>query len=542
MSALPIYRLAKPDIGPAGVIDLADRMFGITDYQLDELEGRLVLRDGRHVVEIDRTSGGIWAADESVLWNPDAKGRIPSEGEARDIAEKHAAELKLLPQLPKRSPFSLTSTSGGTHLALRTGKGKRQDRALDAQVTYAVQVAGPDKRPLPIIGGGAKLKITLGDKGRLIAASTTWREPTGASFEAAQIPEGEVKRKFQSMFDGVELRDTEIVLAYYAAPFGVEQEYLYPVYVLRGSAIIDGTAVPLRQPSLAATEFGPEPPTSEPQKPRTEDKQVVAAGQARGKGKAKTKATTGRQNRSYATPRAPFESGASYIGVSGGLSGSQGNTQGFIDGLAADGWTTNFLWGDGNAWESDWNRNDDAYVDAADFVWYTGHANQDGWVLAAPDDGFLRFSELGGSPATPGDKWGQQDLEWAIIAACGPLQDEILAKGGGNVLSRWDGAFDGLHLLMGYGAVTFDNTLEGGRIITYARQGQTLRSAWFRTAQEIQPATNGVGAPDGPTVWVGTMWAAKSGANPVNDRLWGHGSVSSDPTGPTTLGCMWTTC
>jgi uncharacterized protein DUF6345 len=131
---------------------------------------------------------------------------------------------------------------------------------------------------------------------------------------------------------------------------------------------------------------------------------------------------------------------------------------------------------------------------------------------------------------------------WVIVAACGPLQDDLLAAGGGDVLTRWDGAFDGLHTLMGYGAITFDNTDEGQRIVKYAKQGTPLIDAWFRTAQEIQPSTNGAGAPDGPDVWVGAMWVTKAGADPRSDHLWGHGSVSPDPTSPTGLTCMWTTC
>jgi hypothetical protein len=108
-----------------------------------------------------------------------------------------------------------------------------------------------------------------------------------------------------------------------------------------------------------------------------------------------------------------------------------------VDEWAAAGWHIDFNWGDANAWESDWRRNDDTWVDNADFVFYTGHASMDGWVLSNPDDGFLHFNEVGTSPQSPGDLWGQSDLEWAVIAACGPLQDDILASGGGDVLARW---------------------------------------------------------------------------------------------------------
>jgi hypothetical protein len=84
------------------------------------------------------------------------------------------------------------------------------------------------------------------------------------------------------------------------------------------------------------------------------------------------------------------------------------------------------------------------WVDNADFVFYTGHADQNGWVLSNADDDFLSFTEVGSSPAAPGDLWGSSDLEWVIIAACGTLQYELLAKGGGDLLARWDGAFDGM--------------------------------------------------------------------------------------------------
>jgi hypothetical protein len=244
----------------------------------------------------------------------------------------------------------------------------------------------------------------------------------------------------------------------------------------------------------------------------------------------------------------PYEAGASWIGSIGGLGGSQNNAQGFIDGLSATGWNINFNWGDCNAWESDWHKNDDDYVDAADFVFYTGHAGVDGWMLVNPgtcESDYLIPADVGGAPQSPGDIWGQQDLEWAVIAACGPLEDDILSPGGGDVLTRWDGVFDGLHILMGYVAVTYDTEDEGRRIVQYAREGQTLINAWFRTAQEIQPATNTYGPPYGPTVYVGAMWAMRSGqTSPQNDHLWGYGygSVAPDPVSPDGLACMWVPC
>jgi hypothetical protein len=95
--------------------------------------------------------------------------------------------------------------------------------------------------------------------------------------------------------------------------------------------------------------------------------------------------------------------------------------------------------------------------------------------------------------------------------------------------------------MLAYGAITFDNTDEGRKLIQYAREGKPLIDAWFRAAKEIQPSTNGSSAPDGPTVWVGAMYVIKGSADPRLDHLWGHGSVSADPRLPDTLVAMWST-
>lgn len=297
------------------------------------------------------------------------------------------------------------------------------------------------------------------------------------------------------------------------------------------------STVHARHTFVAATEHGPVFPTLEAQGERS----------ARGPAGAAASPRAPRVERA-ARALNPSEAGTSWvkqIDQSTPLNGSPANAQGFVDGLSADGWSVTFNWGDLNAWESDWHSDDDTWVDAADFVFYTGHANQNGWVLCTPgkkQSVLLTATAVGGAPSSPGDLYGQNDLEWFAIAACGPLQDDVISPGGGDVLSRWDGAFDGLHTMLGYGAITFDNTDEGRKLARYTRDGMSVIDAWFRTAKEVQPATNGRAAPDGPDIWVGAMWVTKAGADPSGDHIWGHGSVSADPSAPSQLVCMWTTC
>jgi hypothetical protein len=528
---LPVYRLEAYSAETQRLIDLGRTLFEVKEgFTLQERDNSRVLRQDHRVVEIHGESGGIWAADESQLFKPSIRPKLLGEKEAVKKVTSLLRAKKLLPELS--SPFRLSQPKvAGTRLAMRTGR-RREERMLDVQVIYPVMVG-----EIPIVGGGGDFTAVLGDKGRLTGFSGVWRRAVD-SFDAKVIERKFSDEQFRAMTKDMKIESFDASLAYYSAPSFHKQEFLYPVYVYSGTARFGKHRVPLRQMILPATDFGPKVSFGEPQPPRPKE-------QAAGTGRQPTKKyTRALPRRSYATlsPWRPWEAGTSWIGQSGGLAGSQANAQGFVDEWAAAGWNVNFNWGDGNAFESDWRRNDDQWVDAADFVFYTGHASLNGWVLSNPDDGSLDFTEVGGSPGSPGDLWGQNDLEWAVVAACGPLQDELLASGGGDVLDRWDGAFDGMHILLGYGAITFDNTDEGRKLAQYAKGGSTLIDAWFRTAKEIQPSTNGAGAPDGPTVWVGAMWVGKNGVDPSGDHAWGCGSVSGDPTNPTFLACMWTVC
>jgi hypothetical protein len=524
---LPIYRIGLDDTTLSRHIDFAQRVLDLKDdFQLLEANGNRVLRHGQQVVEVALASGGIWAADESQLWKPSTKPSLLKADDAIAEADRFLRQRELLPGLGE--PFRYGQPIvGGTWFALRQ-KAKRQDRRLDVQVCHPILVG-----EYPVVGGGGDFKITFGDQRKIIAFSGCWR-PAKEAFEAKLIDRKTADEQFRAMTAGLKVESFDAYIAYYSAPAFQIQEFLYPVYVYQATAIYGDRRMPLRQIMLPATDFGPPVVMPDPQPPRKRAARPAFLGGDKNKLARRDLASRG--------PWRPWEAGTSWIGLSGGLAGSQANAQGFVDEWEAAGWHIDFNWGDANAWESDWRRNNDTWVDNADFVFYTGHADVNGWVLASPDDGSLDFWEVGAGPETPGDLWGQSDLEWVIIAACGPLEDDILAAGGGDVLDRWDGAFDGMHILMGYGAVTSDNTEEGRRVSQYAKDGSTLIDAWFRTACEIQDSQNGWGAPYGPTVYVGAMWVGRDGIDPFNDHAWDFGSVSADPTNPTWLAAMWTMC
>ena len=141
-------------------------------------------------------------------------------------------------------------------------------------------------------------------------------------------------------------------------------------------------------------------------------------------------------------------------------------------------------------------------------MFYTGHANDDGWAFPGhQDDGFLHFSEA---------RYGNNDLEWLVVAACGPLQEDAPPHAWWQ---RWGPAFQGLHLLCGYQNVTADNVIEGMHWANYMLGGWTVRQAWMQTGMDsqggnIRVAVMGVFDPKGVSNW--------------NDHFWGRGSVGPD--------------
>jgi hypothetical protein len=218
--------------------------------------------------------------------------------------------------------------------------------------------------------------------------------------------------------------------------------------------------------------------------------------------------------------------GIEWIGTSQGLPGSAGSAANYVSRFNAAGIPIQFNWGDFNAWERDYKDIgqtttglDHIYVDNADLVFYTGHADGDGFTFPGNnDDGFLHFND--------NPKWGNNvDAEWIVIAACGPLQDK---SSGLRWWQRWGPAFQRLHIFAGYENVSYDQTVEGDAFPKWLLgfsvgfitiPPQPVRVAWALMAQEAQPSgvtwgVMGVTGTGGVTSW--------------NDFFWNKGPVSPD--------------
>ena len=532
---LPIFELAPPDLSEDRLLEAAS-MIGLKGRVVKSGDG-LAVRSETSVAELDAASGALWVADYSQLWNPDLSPDLVSD----DRAEEQAGELlKELGLLSAEGPFRVASLgTTRTHAAFfDANRNRRSDRELDVRATYGFSVEVKGLRdPVPVLGGD--YSVTFGNGGAPIAVEGNWRPVQGVMQESAVVPAGKAISEFLGQNSEMKVQDASARLVYVSQASGEAQRALYPAWAVSGRAQIGEEMVDLREVLVPATAFGPALPRPVRAEPRDSDfkpqRRSTMPEEIEGKGPRAPLAPEAWRHdepfRSGDQAEGYTEAAIEWIGPLGNLPNSAANARGFTNGLRGTFDAINFDFGDNSAWETDWTDNDDIWVDAADFVFYTGHANGSGWQTTAPHDTFVRFSDVNAT----GDRLGAQDLEWLVIAACGPLQDSRVA-GTGDVFQRWRGLFNGLHLFMGYAAVTYDNTSEGRLLATYAKRGDTLVDAWFRTAREVQPTRNST-----EKIYVGVIYGFEpSKGSPRNDHLHGKGSVVPDSKNPTSFVGIYT--
>jgi hypothetical protein len=535
--SLPIYRLSPHRCTLARLQELARRTVRAEGASGAASSNRLRLRSGGKVVEIHKASGGCWAADHDHLWNWEARPKLPGRTEAIKIAHECLQASQCLPEPGVSHPARVALASlPSTRMVKFDVKSRKRSPVivLDQQVNFTttLQVAGPGGavQTLPVVGGGGEFNITLGHKGQVIAFSGVWRPIDRVEKWVSVIPRARADELYlkQMAQPGLKVVIQTVTLAYYSAPATQEQHFLYPVYAYTGVAERDGKSFSLRTVLLPATEFVPPVTASAvvpPPQPERTDKDLPLA-----------------SSRISEAQKDPLKLRTAACSWQEGDKAAA-NAAGFLQGLKKDGWTINFDWGGRNAWVSDWADKADKWVDAADLVFYTGTANAGaGWYLwdrGAGASTTLTSARVTTIPGPVGPLWGQRNLEWIVIGACGPLQDNELEMFDGDAIARWKDTFHGLHQILGYASQTVATTEEGRLFTQYCCEDEeTTIQAWFRTAKEVQPSHIPGG---GPQVYAAAMYAGCHGkASPAHDHLWGHGFVADDPVVPEYFVVIWT--
>ncbi|MDO9455555.1 DUF6345 domain-containing protein [Nocardioides sp.] len=197
---------------------------------------------------------------------------------------------------------------------------------------------------------------------------------------------------------------------------------------------------------------------------------------------------------------------------------AQDSAIGFKSVMQAKGQSVKFDFRGASAWEQDFHKKqtggkDDKYVDDVDAQWYTGHGSPGRFTFK---------SNVPDSSITPGEaRWGDDwNLEWLQLESCQVLKDTVAGNFGG-----WAQAFDRLHVLNGF--TTNAWCINGGTgrrfaeylFPTFWRGSLTVVSAWAQMARDLEPS----GTTYRSVSPIGTGFVTNLG-----DRFWGQGSTGPD--------------
>lgn len=524
---MPVFRLRPPvfnDDVKAKAHSLFVDVLGGNPVAIEQ-RASMTYKLGQKYVEVDKRSGHVFMGDFDQLWNPTLRPTLPSQARAQQIADKFLSDYNLTPRESGRVRYAFSHYSETVAIDDDAGA---VPQILDRQVNYKVEITMPDAARVPVYGAGAKYKVTIGNGDKVIGFIGGWREVDKVEAKVPVLPEADAKAKFSRQFaDPNALSNVEARLVYYAAPGFETQDYLAPVWIVSADIQAGSHTFHTRETIIPATSYGPNYAVSQSSRPAIRasaagDEQPTQQGWRaipRQLLDLLGPTAANAQTQTQAQEPTTYECGTAYIGTTQLLMKSAANTQGFLDQCTAANWRNIFDHGDAAAVETDWRRNNNSVVDDADLVFYTGHAGWDGWAVNKPDDGVVSYTEITTKPTQQTDLWGNNDLEWLIVAACGPHQDRQFSSVRTTAVDRWRGAFNGLHSFLAYGSVTLDNDQEGALFMQLARSGKTVIEAWFETGEKVQPAG----------VYVTAIYAHNGDhCAGKNDHLWGMGATCAD--------------
>lgn len=569
---LPVFYIVENPVNPVRAKSLADALGIAAD--VIAADGSIRYVDQARFQALPMVAAGAGSVDEAghpVNLERFDFARISAIKPFGDAEALSKAKLSLT--LAGLNPKGSEGIIGHSHFqAVDLAGGAVADALLDTHVDF--QTVTPNGYPLR--GPGSDIKIVFDGQGVVTQLLYAFRS-LGESSRVATISAQQAKRRAAAQYFGVSEQrvslqgkcarakgqfgalciDSELI--YYAPPIELAITQISPHYLFGGSFLVDGNTVQVRNLLIPAVET-----------PMTVNMAMTSDGKASIQAKAtmiggrapyryvwSSSSTTlpleeataeinysvaGREavtretlnlvvtdadgitawtsqavNVNASAPTAGLTTqaattlsvGAEWIGLSQNLPYSKDNAAGFLTQASKAGIQVAFNLGDEAAYQRDFAKNTDASgVDKVDMAFYTGHASGLGFSFQSLRDRRMLVSEQA--------SWGETNLEWMVIAACGPLQDKAL---GIPWWQQWGKAFNGLHLMLAYANTTYDNDREG-RVLGQEvfEKGLSLRQAWANTATTIQTPAE---------IYAVMGVFDENGLNNYNDHFWGLG-----PTGP----------
>ena len=237
---ITVYKTQTPAVTKADAITLAKK-FNITNIN-DPKEGDSVIsvssKDMRYRVMLYKTGGGtFWDSERSDTPNGiDVPENLPSDDKAIEIATTFLKERNLLPDG--------AIVGGVTHgKAYTTSNGKTWVSWEDILVYYNRELNGMKVE-------GTQFEVEVGGHGDIIRFFSNWKDYEAIGEYSIKSRESSIdtlKQNGIAIGTGPDKPDTvsinEIYLAYDTTAVAYKEDYLKPVWVFKGEALKNGSAV-----------------------------------------------------------------------------------------------------------------------------------------------------------------------------------------------------------------------------------------------------------------------------------------------------------
>ncbi len=231
--AMTVYKVLPPKVSE-GAVKRWMAAFGV-DGEVVDLKRQFVVKEDKKVLEVFKQpgTGYVRFSDNAKLAVEEAAANLPSESEATEKAEAFLAENGLLPENASFAGIGYYEFK----LADQKGTVTREGRS-GISVAFAFELG-----ELPVLGPGAKASVAFGSNGEIIGAARIWRE-VAADKDVTIISPKDALEGFKAGWPPEEVDGTpaiktvvtitEVVMAYWAGPGSLPQEWIEPVYVFRG--------------------------------------------------------------------------------------------------------------------------------------------------------------------------------------------------------------------------------------------------------------------------------------------------------------------
>ncbi|WP_148612274.1 DUF6345 domain-containing protein [Nocardioides rubriscoriae] len=566
----PVYEVLRTGLSPEEAKDLADRA-GVSAGALRK-DGSFSFVDARRAGLVP-TRAGVKARDEHGR-TVQARTLDLAALRATKVLDAERALGRAADLLPTPEGFEARPVVSHTRVQVSVPRRRiRADVAVDTAVSYRLNLDG-----VPVVGPGAKSRITFDGDGRVLSLVDTHRAvqkvdtvgiigPETAQRECARMYGERVDQGLPRLvYPAPALGDgsvRQLLPAYACQPAGVARD---AVSAVSGLLV---PASPDRAPQVAlgaeradgqvrariAVDGGTAPysiawSSSSTPLATAGDTVSYAVRARRGSSGSETLSVQVTDANGVVSAAsvvlAEASSSAEATGFGGGGGSfaevgieqtvdewqcAQDSAIGFKAVMQGRGHSVNFDWRGASAWEQDFHErstggHDDQWVDSVDAQWYTGHGS--------PGSFTFKSSKPDGSIVPSEARWGDDDdLEWMQLESCQVLKDTAGGSFGG-----WAQSFDRLHLLNGF--VTNAQCVGGGTggrfaeylFPTFWRPALPVSSAWAQMAQDLEPS--------------GTIYRTVSpiGAGfttNLSDRFWGQGATTPDIAASQRIGFIWIT-